>query len=418
MAGETVVAPANGRPPAIKSAVIVGGGLGGMLTAIALRKVGIDAQVYERSETRGDTAGTLISLFPNGMKALAAIDPEIADEVIKRGAVLTSQLFADKDGHVIARSEVDYVARHKMPMVCIRWSRLLDILQERLPPGSLHAGAAFSGQLTAGADGGGGVEAFFDGPGGEISAKGELLIGADGVRSQVRGLLLGAEDCGPRDNGRMSWRAVVPRDSVTYAEKAALQSVIVTSPGQIAVTSDPGEGQLYAAFFVTDERSGGDTCRRSGGPAEMKARLREYYKDWSLFLPLIESLDESTLLERRVLDLPRLPFWSKDRILLIGDAAHAVTPTLGQGANMTFEDALELARQLAAHDSLDDAIQEYLALRVPRVDAICGHNRDAAAQSYVKDGKFRGTVPEADLFKLMYDYERLDAPLVGGGVPV
>eukprot|EP00897_Mesotaenium_endlicherianum_P009586 jgi/Mesen1/8656/ME000504S08099 len=387
-------------------AIILGGGLGGLLSAIALRKVGIDAQVYEKQTSRGDSLGTLISIFPNGIKSLKTINPVIVDKLYKLGAKCTTTNVVDREGKVLKATHVDFAEQYGEPMVCVRWSRILDTFRELLPDDCVHTGYTFGGKVEEEEDG---VRVFLEGPdGAETPVKGRVVIGADGVRSKLRGVILGADNVDPRDNGRTMWLNVMPR--IHADEFPPLSSIVSFGEGQVVLSSDPGEGNMYTCFVVTDEASQGATKERSANGVETKERLLEFYKDWPVFARVIEEMNPEHILERRVTDLPELPAWRKGRMVLIGDAAHAVTPTIGQGANMTFEDALELARQLSQHAVVEEALAEFVALRKPRAATIVVGNQMAATATYTK-GNNQAHHTRETLNDFIYNYDRNTMPL-------
>eukprot|EP00897_Mesotaenium_endlicherianum_P004524 jgi/Mesen1/409/ME000100S10647 len=381
-------------------AIIIGGGLGGLLTATALRSVGFDAQVYEKATSRGDSTGTLISIFPNGVKSLKSINPSIYEKLLQQGATWDVSTFIKQDGSVLKSSETEFVRLYGEPTLCCRWSTILDTFRQFLPDDSVHTGCTFEGRVEEGC----------------------MVIGADGVRSKVRATVLGERNVEPNDNGRTIWLCLLPR--IHPEVHPPHTSVAGVGAGVVGFTHDPGEGNMYGCFAVTDEASQGATKARSANGAEAKERVLGFYKDWPTFTPIIEAMDPERIVERRVLDLPELPTWRKGRILLIGDAAHAVTPTIGQGANMTFEDALELAHKVSEHAFVEEALAAFEALRKPRVTSIAQGNKSIAAAAFAKpsgaDGAGGaggvGVAPPAfksrdELNDFIYKYERLDMPL-------
>ncbi|MCO5548368.1 hypothetical protein L7F22_001825 [Adiantum nelumboides] len=140
------------------------------------------------------------------------------------------------------------------------------------------------------------------------------------------------------------------------------------------------QGKLYWAFSVEDDYVEGSTKIRSKSPEEMKQRLLSYYEGFSLAISIIQVTEPELILERRVLDLPVLSTWFQGNTVLLGDAVHAVTPSLGQGANLAFEDGMQLAKLLVSSADLRSALEEYQAMQMPRA-------RQISKQSQTRDGK-------------------------------
>jgi salicylate hydroxylase len=129
-------------------------------------------------------------------------------------------------------------------------------------------------------------------------------------------------------------------------------------------------GKLYWAYSLTDAASEGRAQVRSKNLEEAKARVRQEFQGMDMALQILEATDPELILERRVLDMPVLTSWTKGRIVILGDAAHAVTPALGQGANLAFEDGLELALQLSSAPTLSCALEAYEQCRIPRAQIV------------------------------------------------
>eukprot|EP01018_Ginkgo_biloba_P018297 Gb_24102 [translate_table: standard] len=253
--------------------------------------------------------------------------------------------------------------KYGQPLIAILWQDALRILSDALPNDCKHTGYdCFDiSQEEEGA-----IAHFRKGDE-TVSIKAPLVIGADGIHSTVRSVLFGAIK--PRDNGRTMWRAVIDGNlcshkALTIGSLASLQN------GHTTFIINGVQQKLYWAFSVTDESTNGEAKIRSRNPEEAKERLLKYFEGWDIATHLIQATDPELILERRVLDVPVLSKWSCGHVVLLGDAAHAVTPSYGQGANLAFEDGMELAKQLATSTDLRSALEAYEKARLPRATII------------------------------------------------
>ncbi|KAJ7542515.1 hypothetical protein O6H91_10G109300 [Diphasiastrum complanatum] len=339
--------------------VIVGGGLGGLSAAIQLRKRGIDAQIYEKNESISGGEGTLISLFPNGCRALNDADPSVVQKLRAAGVANMKSSVLTPEGNKIGEWSL---SRHMeetygQPMVAILWRNALNILSEAVPKDCKHTNFECY-DITQDEDG---TCVHFKKESETIVIKcrdmqAPLVIGADGIHSVVRSSLFGPIK--PRDNGRTMWRAVIESNLCTH-KLLDTGTIATTANGRTLFVVNGVHGKLYWAFSLTDESSDGRAKLRSKSPLEMKERLLEEFKDWELATHILQATDPNLILERRVLDMPVLHQWTKGNCTLLGDAAHAVTPALGQGANLAFEDGCELAFQLSSSPDLRTALGRY-----------------------------------------------------------
>lgn len=156
-------------------------------------------------------------------------------------------------------------------------------------------------------------------------------------------------------------------------------SMLAVGNGRTMFVTNGVHGKLYWAFSVTDESTDGRIKVRSKDSAESKARLRQELEGWDVALKILEATDAELILERRVLDLPVLPEWTCGRLALLGDAAHAVTPQFGQGANLAFEDGFELALQLSSASNLRCALEAYEKHQIPRAQLVSEYSQSMGA---------------------------------------
>ncbi|CAI5531795.1 unnamed protein product [Closterium sp. Naga37s-1] len=434
-AADAAVASTKGTGgPAVSEAVIVGGGLAGFALAIGLRNLGIDAQVYEARKEVGGGEGTIISLFPNGLRALSRIDPAImpqaypqhaADEppcfsnglrvlnridpaivpqLIPLGVTDPASFLLSPAGEVIAPwgYSATMTARFGLPMLSIRWRDVLDVLRGMLPNDAVHTGhrlvkvaqreeAGRNGEESGAverdgvAEGEGMVECFFStvSCGNEhlVRVETPLLLGADGIHSEARKQLLG-DGVSPRDNGRTIWRAIIDSSLCPHPLLKPRHILAMVGPGRTATISDAASGRLYWAFTLVDSADPTVSSARSSGGEEARGKILRAFEGWDVVTQLVKATPPDLILERRVLDLPPLPFWVEGRTALLGDAAHAVTPALGQGANMAFEDAAQLVECLRVHSHASDALLSFQSIRMPRVQAVVSQNVASSKKIY------------------------------------
>eukprot|EP00245_Coleochaete_scutata_P010308 TRINITY_DN3591_c1_g1_i1.p1 TRINITY_DN3591_c1_g1~~TRINITY_DN3591_c1_g1_i1.p1 ORF type:complete len:381 (-),score=52.77 TRINITY_DN3591_c1_g1_i1:319-1461(-) len=344
----------------VDRAAIIGGGIGGLATAIALRKVGINATVYERSllADRMTAAGTLVSIFGNGLQALHAMDPAIPMKLKEKGSMVKRTVVHSPTGEVISDTSSGYTSTGLM----IQWSRILETFEEFLPPSCIQSGYTCTGVTEVDDE----VEVFLTKDGEATTVKAPIVIGADGIRSTLRDYVLEDKSIGARDLGKRIWRAIIPTPK-TLDPSLDIASRIAFAAGRTAVFVKMSTEQLYWTVIVEDAHGGAE---RSTSSEEMIARIKAYFPDWDILQTAIDATDVESILERKIVDLPDIPRWSRGRLLLIGDAAHAMAPQLGQGANLAIEDGLELARQLKSASTLQEAFSKFVEERQPRVKVI------------------------------------------------
>ncbi len=343
----------------VKKVVIVGAGLGGLAMAIALRRQGIDAQVYEKArELR--PIGAALSLFPNGLNALEAIAPNIVVLLKALGSQINHVTVSTSTGELIENNRINLMKRYNQPMLNIRWSCLQETLASALTPDVIH----LNHELVNFKQNENEVEINFDN-GKTVTAN--LLIGADGINSTVRQISIG--DGSPRYCGRLSWRAVIkyqhhllPPNKIT---------IMIGADGKAFTLWDLGSGYI---FWGAGARSTAPSISDSATIA--KHRVLEKFADWANPVKdILEATAPKDIIERPIYDRHQLTRWSSGRVTLLGDAAHAMMPTLGQGANMAFEDVWELSQSLAHESTIETALASYENKRIYRTQvaqARCG----------------------------------------------
>ena len=490
-AADTSTPSADAQRPPLR-VIIAGAGIGGLATCLALRRVGIDAHVYERALSLKADAGTGIALWPNGLKALRAIGKDVEREVAESGASISGVRFGtlrEEDETMTINDDTKRTmssrlkslvtaaltravpallrARHGAGLVCIRWASAQAALASFLPAECVHLDAALSDVAVVDfADGSRGVAVEFvrrdgskvhdDGDDGDdgrpAGILADVLVGADGVNSATRAAIL--RDGPPRDNGRVIWRGVVraedaarifrerERERTTSDDSSSTSSKRLasdafapgregekTSPatafppfcpanatslsasedsavGRTTCFMDVGGGRLYWAAGCLDasavfENDGSDdaancaatfanspdvlACLEATRLGDGAGAQRLYASRVVDRAPLAARTFQSAL--RRALGDVRNGDGEDERIdsdetnedddlasapvTLLGDAAHPVIPSFGQGANLALEDAVELALALASADrrGAPRALRRWERARFARTEA-------------------------------------------------
>ena len=321
--------------------IVVGAGIGGLAVALALAKAKFDVEVVERAGVLREV-GAGLQLSPNAMKALQWLGVSGSVEAVS-SEPQSLELRTGKSGAKVFSIPVGPAARRRYgaPYLHIHRADLIEILQNaaeaegvRIRLGSrLSAFTRPDDELRVGLDNGTILEA-------------DLLIGADGMRSTVRRILFGADH--PRFTGAVAWRAIAPIEACPDLPDAA---VVWTGPGRHAVTYRLRRGSLINFVGVVEE----DHWRHEGwDETGDKAELARAFEGWT---PQVTSVIGAARSCNRwaLFDRDPMPVWSDGRATLLGDACHPMPPFLAQGAAMALEDAVVLARCLAAQSEQPEA---------------------------------------------------------------
>jgi 2-polyprenyl-6-methoxyphenol hydroxylase-like FAD-dependent oxidoreductase len=322
-------------------AIVVGGGIGGLSAAIALRRAGIQADVYERApELREVGAG--ISLWPNATRQLRRWG--LLDEVLRRGFRFTGGEMRTARGAVLTQMPLPAA---DAPAVLIHRADLHAVLADALPPWAVRTGAEFE-RLRETADG---VAAEFGEAG---TVEGSFLVGADGLWSAVRRQVLADGD--PVYRGYPVWRGVAPAGAVQWP------TLTETLGRGLRFGIVPIGGGRVAWWATANEPDGTDDAAEGS-----KSKLLRLFGDWHHPVPqLIAATPDGEILKNGTYDRPPVRRWGRGRVTLLGDAAHPTTPNLGQGGCMAIEDAAVLARCLCETEDVAAALRAFEARRFRR----------------------------------------------------
>ena len=339
------------------TALIIGGGIGGLATAIALKQIGYKVAVYERvSELKEVGAG--LSLWINAVKA--ARDLGLADELQQLSVPQIEGSIRTNKGELLSEVSAEHLKeRYGDFNLAVHRAELLDLLRRHVGNENIQLGQ----RLTHFIQDAGGVTAFFEG--GKV-AQGDILIGADGLHSAVRTQLSGVLK--PRYVGYSSWRAI------TQFDQTLLKEVIGETWGRgfrMGVVPLSG-GRIYW-FAVENSAEEAGNLPVNG---DAHRRILKHLAGWSPRLSeLVSATDEATILKNNIYDLPPFKHWGEGRVTLLGDAAHPTTPNLGQGACMALEDAVVLAKCLKESSDQVVALHRYETLRQSRTARIVKQSR-------------------------------------------
>ena len=339
------------------SLLIAGGGIGGLTLAICAAQQGFKVTVFEQApELRAFGAG--LQLSPNAMKVYGAIGLT---------AKLTQAAFAPKALETrmgVSGRQVFHVPVGEQALkdwgaayLHIHRAELITILGEALEALSPNA-VQFGRKLTRYRQDESGVTVQLEG--GEI-IKGDVLIGADGLHSDIRAQMHGAQ--APRFTGNAAWRAVVPAARLGAA-LAPPTACVWMGAGRHAVTYRLGAGDTVNFVGVVEtDKEGAEGWMLQGD----KAQALEDFKGWQpAITQLIEQSAPDQLFRWALYDRAPLSHWSEGRVSLLGDAAHTMLPFLAQGAAMAIEDSWALAQSLSAQPSIEAALKAYEAVRLAR----------------------------------------------------
>jgi FAD-dependent urate hydroxylase len=336
--------------------LIVGGGIAGLALAPMLARTGDAVEVIER-EPAWRPAGTGIYLPGNAARALRALGLEA--QVASRAVEIARQRFHDHHSRLLFEVDVAELWAAVGPCLALHRAELHMILRDAAGDAPIRLGLAL--ERLAQHNGIVSIE-FSDGTSGEY----DLVVGADGIQSAVRRLTFEATAV-PRPVGQVGWRFLAPRPPgvTTWSVMLGRGTAFLTLP----LAGD----RVYCYCDVVSSRDR-DTPERD--PAQ---RLSELFSDFAYpAATLLAALDAAADIHASAIEEVALDRWAQGRVVLIGDAAHATSPNMAQGAAMALEDALVLTDCLRRIRAIPDAIAAFQARRRPRNEWVRAqtHRRD------------------------------------------
>lgn len=371
---------------------IVGGGIGGLTAALALRQSGFLCEVFEQAPALLDI-GAAIAIWPNAMRVLEHL--KVAAAIIDEAGEMEKIRWADQHGRLINEVSISETATNrKVPAVALHRADLQTTLLHALPQASIHLGHSLV-KYTEQSDK---VIATFAN---DHSIEADVLIGADGVHSDVRAQLL--NDGEPIHRGYTVWRGISPTCPPAIPPATAIEF--------------QGRGKRFGIGPVGLGRTGWWASSNT----DMEDLLHLFAGWYQPVLQLIEATPPSSILKTGAFDRNASQLWGRGRLTLLGDAIHPTTPNLGQGGCLAMEDALVLARCFEKFGATEEALRRYERCRYQRTTSVSKYSRYYGAAGQWEDVFARALrraalslVPEAvarGLMQIVFDYDATTAVL-------
>ncbi len=359
--------------------LVVGAGIGGLTAFVALRAAAVDVAIFDQAEQAGSTlVGGGFHVWPNGVRALREL--ELDGSARKLGAPIELTEYYSYTGRKLAQWPVGEIARSLDAFdVGIGRAELLGMLLQAAGSEHVQTGA----KLVEFDDDGDGVTArFLDGR----EERGDVLVGADGLRSVVRAKLLGPAE--PDFVGYVQWQTLI--EGVHELVPDGVEQ-ITFGPGSRTVIHRVGGDRLFWACVIYGASTDG------GRPAGRKARLLERFKAWpGPIATAIEATPEEQITGLPVFDRKPVNSWGRGRVTLLGDAAHPMTTNTSQGGNQAIEDGVLLGRLLrGVEDDPASALRAYEQRRIERTTPLVKNSRFISNMNAWQDplgGRDRDTI--------------------------
>lgn len=372
--------------PDTLSIAIVGAGMGGLTAAATLRRAGFDVQVYEQAP-RFARIGAGIQMMPNSMKVLREIGVEARIRPVSFQPY--SHLNRTWDTGEVVRELPMPESLFGAPYLCLHRAELHDALLAVLPHDIIHLGRKLAGIEQSGEKV---TLTFEDG----THAQADAVVGADGVHSVVRDLIVGPD--APIHKGRIAYRAVFPAALMNGFDIGRSRTKWWGPDRHIVIYyTTAARSEVYFVTSVPEpaEWMTRESWSAKGDVKELRAAYEGFHHDVRAVLEACPDCHKWAILEREPLER-----WSDGRVVLIGDAAHPMTPYMAQGGATAMEDAAVLARCLKKEDDVKAAFRLFEQHRKPRTSRI---QAISSANTWMKGGDEDTT--------WLYGYDAWNAPL-------
>lgn len=346
--------------------IVAGAGIGGLTTALALLRAGIDVDVYEQAPELNEL-GAGVQVSANGTRVLYGLG--LADALERTGTASTGKevrLWNTGQTWPLVDLGETSVQRYGFPYLTLHRADFQNVLAEAVraeKPNAIHLGARCEGAIE---DENGAALLLA----GAERIAGDVVIGADGIHSRVRQSLFGEDRA--EFTGCMVWRGLLPRERVSPRYRSG--GVLWVGPGAHIMQYPVRGGELFNFFGLverTDWKS--DRWNERGTIEECAADYRGWHADvQEMIAGIVVPFKWALILREPLLR------WSVGRVTLLGDACHSTLPLLAQGANMAIEDAALVSRCILEWpDDIEAALRVYEAARLPRANKVV---RVSAAQ--------------------------------------
>lgn len=386
--------------PNIKTAIIVGGGIGGLVTALRLHRAGVLVKVFESVETIKEL-GVGINLLPHSVKVLTELG--LTDELEKAGLPTAELIYVNKFGQKIWQEDRGLNAGYKWPQYSIHRGRLqmllLNAVKERLGEEAVFTGHHFT-SFENEADG---VVAHFENKktGEHVgSYRADILIAADGIHSAVRKHFYPNEGL-PKYSGRILWRGVTESDPFLTGRSMIMAGFqdqkFVAYPISPELAKEGRSLINWIAELAIDEMP----SRADWNKEIDKEKFAPAFKNWDFgWLNVPKIIEEATAVyEFPMVDRDPLPQWTFGRVTLLGDAAHPMYPIGSNGASQAILDANALGQVIEKQQDAELALKEYETLRLEATANIVLKNRQNGPEQVMQIAEERA--PEG--FDNIYD---------------
>jgi 5-methylphenazine-1-carboxylate 1-monooxygenase len=369
-------------------AIIVGAGIGGLVTALRLHRQGIDCTVYEQSDPIREL-GVGINLLPHAVKELAEL--ALLERLDEIGIRTQDLCYAHRLGPQIMRRRCGLNAGFAVPQFSVHRGKLqgmlLQAVRERLGVAAVQAGRRLLGFEQ---DAAGVCARFVDLSGNDVAAtRGDVLIGADGIHSTVRASLFPNEGA-PHWNGITMWRGAtewpVFGSGSSMIIAGGVDAKLVVYP--IAPGSSPRTRLTnWAICVLTGRANDPPPGRQEWSRPAHRSDLQRHVEHFRVQLIDHEALVMATpeSFEFPMCDRDPLPYWTRGRVTLLGDAAHPMYPMGSNGAGQAILDATTLAEQLIKHADPGDALQAYERERLSATSEIVVRNRAGGPERVIDE---------------------------------
>ena len=354
-------------------ALVIGAGIGGMAAALALRRAGLEVSLFEQTIAQREV-GAGIQISPNASRLLGryGLGDAMARIAVRPSAIVFRRW---QDGRVLGREELgdSIESQFGAPYYHFHRADLINLLAEAFGRGNITLGRRLADIEQ---DESGVTAHFQDG----ASARGDLLIGADGIHSRTRERLFGEEK--PRFSGQIAYRGLAPAERVAHL-RLPLDVTNWVGPGGHFIHYYVSAGRFLNFVAVSEEATW--TREQWSDRGSISDAVRNYEGWHPQIATILTAVDET--FKWALFDRNPLPEWTRGRVALLGDACHPMLPFMAQGAAQAIEDGATLAACLknTAYD-VPAAFQAYVALRKPRTSMLQGQSQALSTSFHLHDG--------------------------------